>query len=85
MIYQIENKYYIRVAPMKYTEIKFVLKNNDVAISTTQNRIIANASMKIKEINFQNEKENIKASLLNETKEIRNTNSSKGSKYRRRG
>ena len=83
MIYQIENKYYIRVAPMKYTEVKLVLKNNDVVIETTQNRIIANASMQIKEINFQQEKENIKASLLEQPKETSN-NSVRGSKHRRR-
>lgn len=80
MIYQIENKYYIRVAPMKYTEVKLVLKNNDIVIETTQNRIIANASMRITEINFQQEKENIKASLLGETEKTVKT-----SKYRRRG
>ena len=84
MIYQIENKYYIRVAPMKYTEVKFVLKNDDVAIEITQNRIIANGNMNIKEINFQQDKEKIKASLLEEPKETSN-NSIRGSKHRRRG
>lgn len=84
MIYQIENKYYIRVAPMKYTEVKFVLKNDDVAIEITQNRIIANGNMDIKEINFQQDKEKIKASLLEEPKETSN-NSIRGSKHRRRG
>lgn len=84
MIYQIENKYYIRVAPMKYTEVKFVLKNDDVAIEITQNRIIANGNMDIKEINFQQDKEKIKASLLEEPKEASN-NSIRGSKHRRRG
>lgn len=83
MIYQIENKYYIRVAPMKYTEIKFELKNDDVVIVTTQNRIIANGSMQVTEINFQQEKEKIKASLLEKPKETGNT-STRGSKYRRR-
>ena len=84
MIYQIENKYYIRVAPMKYTEVKFVLNKNNVSIETTQNRILVNNNMKIKEINFQQEKENIKASLLEEPKETCN-NSMRGSKHRRRG
>lgn len=84
MIYQIENKYYIRVAPMKYTEVKLVLKNNDVVIETTQNRIIANASMQITEINFQQEKESIKASLLEEPEKTSNS-SMRGSKHRRRG
>lgn len=83
MIYQIENKYYIRVAPMKYTEVKLVLKNNDVVIETTQNRIIANASMQIKEINFQQEKENIKTSLLHKD-ETSNNPGQKTSRHRRR-
>lgn len=83
MIYQIENKYYIRVAPMKYTEVKLVIKNNDLVIETTQNRIITNSGMQIKEINFQQEKENIKASLLEKPNETSN-NSVRGSKHRRR-
>ena len=82
MIYQILNKYYIRVAPIKYTEVKFILKDNDVIIQPTQNRIIVNGDTKIKEINFQQEKENIKASLLKEPKE---TSIARGSKHRRRG
>lgn len=83
MIYQIENKYYIRVAPMKYTEVKFVLKNDDVIIEVTQNRLIANGSMQIKEINFQREKDNIKASLQKEPSKT--INITRGSKHRRRG
>ena len=83
MIYQIENKYYIRVAPMKYTEVKFVLKNDDVVIEVTQNRLIANGSMQIEEINFQREKDNIKASLREEPSKT--INITRGSKHRRRG
>ena len=83
MIYQIENKYYIRVAPMKYTEVKFALKNNDVVIETTQNRIIVNGNTHVIEKNFQQEKENIKASLLEQPKET-SDNSVRGSKHRRR-
>ena len=59
MIYQIENKYYIRVAPMRYTEVRLVLRNDDVVIEVTSNRLISNSNMNIKEINFQNEKEKI--------------------------
>ena len=83
MIYQIENKYYIRVAPMKYTEVKFALKNDDVVIETTQNRIIVDSNTHVIEKNFQQEKENIKASLLEQPKETSN-NSVRGSKHRRR-
>lgn len=83
MLYLIANKYYIRVAPMKYTEVKFVLKNDDVAITVTNNRLISNASTVIKEINFQKEKEKIKASLLEETNNTSN-NSVRSSKYRKR-
>lgn len=83
MIYQIENKYYIRVAPMKYTEVKFILKNDDVVIETTQNRIIVNGNMNIKEINFQQDKEKIKASLLEKHTETSKT-SVRSSKHRRR-
>lgn len=82
MIYQIGNKYYIRVAPMKYTEVEFILDNDDIVIKTTKNRLISNADMKIKEVNFQQEKEKIKASLL-DSKEKNNECSPRTSKYRR--
>ena len=86
MLYQIENKYYIRVAPMKYTEVKLLLRNNDVVIEVTGNRIISNSDTVIKEINFQGEKEKIKASLLEEKKQTKETSNTsvRGSKYRKR-
>ena len=86
MLYQIENKYYIRVAPMKYTEVKLLLRNNDVVIEVTGNRIISNSDTIIKEINFQGEKEKIKASLLEEKKQTKETSNTsvRGSKYRKR-
>ena len=68
---------------MKYTEVKFALKNNDVVIETTQNRIIVNGNTHVIEKNFQQEKENIKASLLEQPKET-SDNSVRGSKHRRR-
>lgn len=84
MLYQIENKYYIRVAPMKYTEVNFIIKNDDVVIQPTQNRILVTGGTKIKELNFQEEKNNIKTSLLEPKKETSET-STRGSKHRRRG
>lgn len=83
MIYQIKNKYYIRTAPMKYTEIELLLKNDDVVIQPTQNRILANGQMSIKEINFQKEKDNIKKTLCNNGDKQEST--VKSSKHRRRG
>lgn len=83
MLYQIENKYYIRVAPRKYTEVKFVLKHDDVVIQTTNNRIESDGNTVITQINFQKEKDNIKSKLLNN-----NCSSDKqeivGTKYRKR-
>lgn len=64
MLYKIENKYYIRVAPRKYTEVKFVLKNDDVVIQPTSNRIESNGTMVITQVDFQKEKDNIKSDLL---------------------
>lgn len=86
MLYQLSNKYYIRVAPMKYTEVKLIVKNNDVVISITNNRMIADRNTVFTEINFQKEKEKIKASLLEETKDTSNVNniSVRSSKYRKR-
>ena len=83
MIYQIKNKYYVRVAPMKYTEVKFVLEKDEVVIKTTGNKLISNADMEIKEINFQQEKEKIKANLLKPTEKTCES-TPRTSKYRRR-
>ena len=53
---------------MRYTEVKFVLKNEDVAIETTKNRIESNGNTVVKEFNFQKEKDNIKSDLLKQNK-----------------
>lgn len=84
MIYLINNKYYIRVAPLKYTEIDFELKNNDVIIKPTRNRIEANGNMIIKEVNFQNEKEKIKHSLLDKDENDSSNDVEETRRYRKR-
>ena len=82
MIYQILNKYYIRVAPRKYTEIKFILKNDDVVMETTQNKIESNGNTVMTTFDFQKEKDNIKNKLMNEQSE--ENCSTKINKYRKR-
>lgn len=82
MIYQILNKYYIRVAPRKYTEIKFILKNDDVVIETTSNKLEANGNTVITTFDFQKEKDNIKKELIN--KQGEEDGSIKINKYRKR-
>lgn len=54
---------------MNYTEIKFVLKNDDVVIQPTKNKIEANNNMTIEKIDFQKEKEKIKTKLAKEKSE----------------
>ena len=69
---------------MNYTEIKFVLKNDDVVIEPTKNKIEANSNMVIEKIDFQKEKENIKEKLLKEEKtENSNRNGINDTKYRK--
>lgn len=82
MIYQINNKYYIRVAPMKYTEIDFELKNNKVVIKTTNNKLEVNGRMTVKEINFQSVKESIKENL--QCTQSTDNSETINSKYRKR-
>ena len=86
MIYQINNKFYIRTAPMKYTEVKLSVRNDDVIVEVTSNRIVSTGNTNIKEINFQENKEKIKASLLEETKQTNETSntSTRGSRHRKR-
>lgn len=83
MLYKIANKYYIRVAPMRYTEVEFVIENDDVIIKPTKNKLLANANISIDEINFQKEKENIKKKLNNNS-DVKDT-TVRTSRNRRRG
>lgn len=71
---------------MKYTEIEFELKNDDVVIKLTPNRVIATGNMTIKELNFQQEKENIKKSLLEKITHNNETSNTvvRSSKHRKR-
>ena len=66
MLYQILNKYYIRVAPRKYIEVQFALKNDDVVIVTTSNKLESNGNTIITTFDFQKEKNNIKEKLMNQ-------------------
>lgn len=69
---------------MNYTEIKFVLKNDDVVIEPTKNKIEANINMAIENIDFQKQKEKIKEKLLKEEKtENSNRNGINDTKYRK--
>jgi hypothetical protein len=86
VIYQINNKFYIRTAPMRYTEVKLSVRNDDVIVSVTNNRIVSTGNTNIKEINFQENKEKIKASLLEETKQTNETSNTsvRSSRHRKR-
>lgn len=68
MLYIIDNKYYIKVAPMIYKEVEFKLINDDVVIFTTKNKIEVNSKTIINTINFQSEKDKIKESLCKNNK-----------------
>ena len=83
MLYQIENKYYIRVAPMRYTEVKFILKGDDVVIQPTRNKLESNGRTIVSEFNFQKEKDNIKSKLLNDISDSSKTETTI-TKYRKR-
>ena len=71
---------------MKYTEVNLSVHNDDVVIGITSNRIVLTGNTNIKEINFQENKEKIKASLLEETKRINETSNTsvRGSRHRKR-
>ena len=84
MIYQINNKYYIRVAPSIYTEISFILKNDDVIIKPTSNKIEVNSGAEIKQLDFQKEKVKIKQNLQEENNIENATIVPRNNKYRKR-
>lgn len=84
MLYKINNKYYVRVAPMRYTEVNFILKNDDVVIQLTQHKIESNGQTVIKEFDFQKEKESIKKSLQDTLHPEKKTTRESSAKHRRR-
>lgn len=68
MIYQIDDKYYINVAPNVYKEIELRLEHDDVIIVPTQNKREVYKMNEVKQIYFQNEKEQLKKKLKKTTR-----------------
>ena len=64
MIYQINDKYYINVAPHIFKEINLCLKNDDLVLVPTDNTIEVYNMYEVKSIYFQHEKENLKKKLF---------------------
>jgi hypothetical protein len=71
---------------MKYTEVNFILKNDDVVIQPTGNRLESNGQTIITEIDFQREKDSIKSDLLKQEKSVHldDETTSVTTKYRKR-
>jgi hypothetical protein len=74
MIYQIDDKYYINVAPNVYKEIELRLENDDLILVPTNITREVYKMYEVKQIYFQSEKETLKEkmkkSLLSEDKPI---------------
>lgn len=63
MIYLINGKYYVKISPLTYSEIKLELKGEDLNLVPIGNKIEVNSNTKIKEIVFRDEKDNLKKQL----------------------
>lgn len=64
MIYQINDRYYIKISPRQYVQLDFNIVDNDVILVPTSNKIEINPlNVDVKQIDFQNEKEKIKLML----------------------
>ncbi len=82
MIYQIEDTYYIKVSPIQYVQLDFEIKEDELILVPTKNKIEVNSTdTKIKEINFQNEKDIIKNKIMSVDNEPRH-NKEKKTSYR---
>ena len=60
MIYLINGKYYVKISPLTYSEIKLELKGEDLNLVPIGNKIEVNSDIKIKEIVFRDEKDELK-------------------------
>lgn len=58
MLYQIDNKYYVRVGK-DFTEVEIIVKGNDIDLKPTTNKVENNGNIEYKEIDFQSNKENL--------------------------
>lgn len=88
MIYKINDKYYIKISPLKYKEIEMELIDNDVKVVAKQNTIEATGNMVITPIDFQSQKDKFKEQLLqnqNEDSDEGEINYAETRKYRKRG
>ena len=63
MIYLINGKYYVKISPLTYSEIKLELKGEDLNLVPIGNKIEVNSDIKIKEIVFRDEKDDLKKQL----------------------
>ena len=63
MIYLINGKYYVKISPLTYSEIKLELTGEDLNLVPIGNKIEVNSDIKIKEIVFRDEKDNLKKQL----------------------
>ena len=73
MIYEINNKYYIKVGK-DFVEVEMVINNDDIKLNPTKNKIENNGKIKYKEINILSDKQR----LLDEYKK-RNSRSERNS------
>lgn len=63
MIYKIDNNYYVKVGA-KYVKLDLSLdKKGELIMTPTKEKIESNKDLRVKEINFNNEKEEIIKSL----------------------
>lgn len=83
MIYQIQDKYYINVAPHIFKEVNLCLKNDDLILVPTNNKIEVYKMYEVKQIFFQNEKENLKKKLFQNNYQDKNINKKSGIKKHR--
>lgn len=72
MIYQIQDKYYINVAPHIFKEVNLCLKDNDIILVPTDNKIEVYKMYEVKQIYFQQEKEILKKKLFDKKEEQHN-------------
>lgn len=59
MIYKIENKYYIKLYDTVYKEVKLSIKNKELIIEPTKNKLESNSDTKISVVDIDKEKEKL--------------------------
>jgi len=81
MIYSYENKYYVNISPRIYCEVEVQLKNDELRIQPTHNKIELSPNAEISKIDLTTLKTQLKSNNKNDKHSVENKVKNSSKKY----